>query len=265
MKLELLEYKPVKDSEYPPLLFVHGGYHGAWCWKEHFLPYFSEKGFHVYALSFRGHGASEGREQLNSYSLDDYRDDVLKVLEQLDKKPVLIGHSIGGAVVQKVLHLHPEKIQAVVLMSSLPPYGFIPDFLRIVLFHNQDANRLYLYDQGKSTEFPIKLFLSQEFPTGHLPDFINLIQPESAKARGEFFHRVVPRPEKRTVPMLVIGSKKDRVISACSTKRVAKIYQTEPVIFSNLCHDMMLDPNWRTVADWIITFLYPFQFQCEEE
>jgi hypothetical protein len=28
------------SSSKPPLLFVHGSYHSAWCWQEHFMPYF---------------------------------------------------------------------------------------------------------------------------------------------------------------------------------------------------------------------------------
>ncbi len=39
-----------------PLLFVHGGaFHGgAWCWDDHFLDYFAERGYHALALNLRG-------------------------------------------------------------------------------------------------------------------------------------------------------------------------------------------------------------------
>ncbi len=42
----------------PPLLFIHGAWHGAWCWDEHFLDFFANNGFHAVALSLRGHGNS---------------------------------------------------------------------------------------------------------------------------------------------------------------------------------------------------------------
>lgn len=85
MKLEVLEYLSEINQGESPLLFLHGAYHGAWCWKENFLPYFSSKGFTYYALSLRGHGESEGREKLHSFSLKDYMEDVLETLLILKK------------------------------------------------------------------------------------------------------------------------------------------------------------------------------------
>lgn len=38
----------------PPLVFVHGSFHAAWCWAEHWLPFFSLAGFDCYALSLLG-------------------------------------------------------------------------------------------------------------------------------------------------------------------------------------------------------------------
>jgi pimeloyl-ACP methyl ester carboxylesterase len=39
---------------YPPLVFVHGSYHAAWCWAEQWLPFFSESGYDCYSLSLLG-------------------------------------------------------------------------------------------------------------------------------------------------------------------------------------------------------------------
>jgi len=43
-----------KNVEYPPLVFVHGSYHAAWCWAEHWLPFFSSSGYDCYAVSLLG-------------------------------------------------------------------------------------------------------------------------------------------------------------------------------------------------------------------
>ena len=43
------------DRLRPPLLFLHGSAHAAWCWAEHFLPHFAAAGYDAYALSLRGH------------------------------------------------------------------------------------------------------------------------------------------------------------------------------------------------------------------
>lgn len=58
MRLELIAQLPSSPSQSTPLLFVQ--WHAAWCW-EHFLPWFAARGHAAYALSLRGHGASDGR------------------------------------------------------------------------------------------------------------------------------------------------------------------------------------------------------------
>src|SRR5437762_4644186 len=76
MDLELITRKAQGDSYATPLLFVHGAWHGAWCWDEHFLPYFAEQGFDAHALSFRIHGKSESVGQLRWKRAADYVADV---------------------------------------------------------------------------------------------------------------------------------------------------------------------------------------------
>lgn len=121
--LEVLCRTPSGQPKPAPLLFVHGAYVSAWCWEEHFLPWFAERGWAAYALSLSGHGHSRRREHLDSYSIDDYVRDVAEVAARLPAPPVLIGHSMGGMVVQKYLEKH--RAPAAVLMSSVPPQGLL--------------------------------------------------------------------------------------------------------------------------------------------
>jgi pimeloyl-ACP methyl ester carboxylesterase len=53
-RLEIITQQPKKDAGLTPLLFVHGGWHGAWCW-EFFQSYFAEQGYVSHALNLRGH------------------------------------------------------------------------------------------------------------------------------------------------------------------------------------------------------------------
>ena len=46
MHLELLTQEPEATPHSTPFLFVHG----AWCWAEHFLPYFAQHGYVSHAL-----------------------------------------------------------------------------------------------------------------------------------------------------------------------------------------------------------------------
>src|SRR4051794_34369063 len=105
----------------PPLLFVHGGYTDAWCWEPYFLPWFAELGYPAHALSLRGHGASGGRETLFVAGLDDYAADVERVAAKFAAAPVLIGHSMGAAVVERLLATRP--VRAAALLAPIPPAG----------------------------------------------------------------------------------------------------------------------------------------------
>src|SRR5215210_7901490 len=106
MKLEIISREPEIKRYETPLLFVHGTGHAAWSWDEYFLPYFAEKGFSSHAVSLRGHGVSEGHEKLKWTSVADYVGDVFQAASDLPKSPVVIGHSIGGLVIQKYLEKH---------------------------------------------------------------------------------------------------------------------------------------------------------------
>src|SRR5262249_49069180 len=104
-----------------PLLFVHGGWHAAWCWDEHFLDFFAENGFRAAAVSLRVHGGSTTTQRLRPCSIADYVADVKSAAAQLDVQPVIVGHSMGGFVVQKFLETTHSP--AGVLVASLPPQG----------------------------------------------------------------------------------------------------------------------------------------------
>ena len=66
-------------------------------------------GFPSHALSLRGHGESGGRESLFVAGLDDYVADVEHVAATLPSPPVLIGHSMGAAVVERLLTTRPDS------------------------------------------------------------------------------------------------------------------------------------------------------------
>ena len=100
MKQEILRSLPKDEAGLPPVLFVHGAYSGAWIW-EHFLGLFADRGYPAYAVSLRGHGASEG--DLASASFADYVDDVETAAGAIGAEPVLVGHSMGGLVISSII------------------------------------------------------------------------------------------------------------------------------------------------------------------
>ena len=120
-KLEVISRLRSGLRHAPPILFVHGAWHGAWCWDEFFLSYFAAHGFEVHTLSLRGHGASEGRTQLHRSRIRHYVEDVAAVVAGFSSAPILVGHSMGGFVVQKFLET--QSSPAAFLLASIPPAG----------------------------------------------------------------------------------------------------------------------------------------------
>ena len=74
------------DPNGTPVLFVHGAFHGAWCWDEHFLDFFAGRGYHAVALDLRRHPGDP-----TGATVADYVADVAAAAGRLAQPPVVIG------------------------------------------------------------------------------------------------------------------------------------------------------------------------------
>jgi len=257
MKLEVLKEEPVSNARPTPILFVHGMWHGAWCWEEYFLPYFAQQGYKSYALSFRGHGASEGRERLRWTTLADYVADVSQVASQMDKAPVLVAHSMGGLVVQKYLESHDAP--AAVLLASVPPKGVIPTTLRIFRRHPLAVIKvnltLSMYPVIETPRLAHEAFFSANMPKEKVKAYFSKLQDDSYRAYLDMLGLGLPRPERVKTRMLVLGAANDSIFTTSEVEATARAYGTTAEFFPDMAHDMMLEPGWQAVADRILGWL----------
>ncbi|MBA2608988.1 MAG: alpha/beta hydrolase, partial [Actinobacteria bacterium] len=101
-----------------PLLLVHG-FGGS---KEDFtdyLPRLGAIGWHAVAPDLRGHGGSTKPRDESAYSLAGIADDLNELVRALGwSKATVLGHSMGGMVVQLFVLAHPERVSALVLMDT---------------------------------------------------------------------------------------------------------------------------------------------------
>lgn len=115
----------------PPLLFIHGAFHGAWCYAEHFLPFFAAAGHDCYALSLRGHGASELGEHPagGAATLRTHLDDIASFVATLARPPVLVLHSTSGLLAAPYASQAGQgagarpPLAGLVMLASVPPSG----------------------------------------------------------------------------------------------------------------------------------------------
>ena len=103
MNLELIKEAAQGPSRPVKLLFIHGICTAAWLWRPLFLPYFAGLGYESYALSLRGHGESEGREDIRKFSLADFAEDIGWALDEIGGPVVVVGHSLGGGALQSFI------------------------------------------------------------------------------------------------------------------------------------------------------------------
>jgi pimeloyl-ACP methyl ester carboxylesterase len=258
MKLEVLTQEPEPDAGSTPVLFVHAMFHGAWCWEEHFLPYFAQHGYVAHAVSLRGHGGSEGRERLRWNSVADYVDDMSQVVNQLPTTPVLVGHSMGGLFIQKYLQSH--KAPAAVLLASVSPKGLLPATLRCFHLHPlafMKANlTLSTYPVVGTPERYRELFFSSDIPGERLATYFARVQEESYRAYVEMILMGLrpPGPIIDT-PLLVLGAANDAAISPGEIEATARWHNTQAELFPHMAHATMLESGWQAVADRILGWL----------
>ncbi len=257
MQLETVTEEPRGNPRPTPVLFIHGAFHGAWCWTEHFLPYFAEHGYTSHALSLRGHGHSEGRERLRRTRIADYVADVEQVVSELPQTPILVGHSMGGLIVEKYLEKHPTP--AGVLLAPVPVRGIRRTTTRIALHHPiafLKANLTWsLYPIIGTPSLAGEAFFSTDMPTEMRDGYFSRLQDESYFANLDMLALSLPSPEKVDVPILVLGAESDIMFSRSEVEATARAYKTQAEFFPSMAHDMMLEAGWQSVADRILRWL----------
>lgn len=253
--LETITRTPKSQTHKTPLLFVHGMWHGAWCWDENFLPYFAEHGYQAAALSLRGHAGSEGKIRGNTIA--NYVNDVEQVAGQFDTPPVIIGHSMGGFLAQKYLETHAAP--AAVLLASSPHYGLWPTFLRITaqrpLTILKVIGQLRLYPVVETPEAARWALFSKDMPKEQVLKHHIKLNDESFRMFVDLLGLSFTHPKKIKTPMLILGAENDNAISAGQVRATAQAYGVQAEIFPNMAHDMMIEAGWESVAQRILSWL----------
>jgi pimeloyl-ACP methyl ester carboxylesterase len=250
--LEVIDRGSSTESHRVPLLFVHGACGSAWCWDEHFLDFFADKGYRAVALSLRGHGASSLSKPLKSCSIADYVDDVHAVADELDSPPVVIGHSMGCTVVLNYLARH--RSPAAILMAPCTPQGIRRVAYRIIRRHPWIALRVNTF--GTQADLFNTPALAREFlfcagtPDSIVTSCATRIEPESTRAVRQTATRL-PDAGLVTAPMLVLGATDDGSRIDGDVAALAHLYQTNAELFPDMGHMMMMEPGWKAVAERI--------------
>ncbi len=112
-------YEAAGDPGKTPLVFLHGIGGAARAWREE-IAAFGDR-YRAVAWDMPGYGASVPLASVSIVALADALQDFLQQIGA--RRPILVGHSIGGMIVQQWLIKHPRDAAAVVLAQTSPAFG----------------------------------------------------------------------------------------------------------------------------------------------
>jgi alpha-beta hydrolase superfamily lysophospholipase len=257
VKLEIISKYPEAEQHQTQLLFIHGMLCTASCWNVYFLDYFAQHGFVSHAVNLRGHGKSEGREKLRWVRISDFIEDVTNVVQQLPSQSVLIGHSMGGFIVQKYLQDHDAP--GAVLLSSPSPSGLLPTAIRKAWRHplafakvNLTLSLLPFIATPKLTR---DAFFSEDLPDEQLMEYWKQMQDDSFMAFLDMIALDLPKPARVKTPLLILGAGRDNMIGGSEIKSTGRAYKAQAEIIPDLAHNSMLELRWESVAYRILCWL----------
>jgi pimeloyl-ACP methyl ester carboxylesterase len=249
--IEIIRQPAKGVSAHPPVLFVHGAWHGAWI--------ISRRPGSTLWRSTCGHGNSEAHGAMRWNRISGYADDVMHVLETLDEKPVLIGHSMGGLVAQHCMKRAGAKLAGAGLLATVPWHGVWRATSVVAMRHPlifAEANlRWTLYPIVREPGRARELFLEADVPQAEAEAFAAKLCDESYVAYLDMLGLGLAGKFEAEMPVMVIGGEKDALFTPASQHSTAQRYNGACHIIAGAPHDIMLASQWRQAADLLVDWI----------
>jgi alpha-beta hydrolase superfamily lysophospholipase len=247
------------------VVFVHGMYMNPLCW-EHWVDSYQAKGYKCLAPAWPGRDRPietlrklHPDPRLGKLTLSRVLEHFTDTIKTLDEKPILIGHSMGGLVVQ--LLLQRDLTAAGVAIDSAPPmcvfttrWSFLKsNWPHITPFVSQNRPIEMTFERFQYA-FVNTLPLSEQRAA-----FEKYVVPESRRVPRESLTARVDF-KKPHPPLLLIAGSADNIIPASLSKANYAKYKPFPSVtdfkeFSGRTHFVIGQKNWEEVANYVLAWL----------
>ena len=228
-ELALHVEQPAAQTNRAPILLLHGIFAAAWVF-EHAQRWLAARGYTSYALDLRGRGASVPVAGVGRVPVGAYIEDALAAARAVAGRhagatPILIGHSMGGLLAQKVAEAGLAR--ALVLLCSAPPRG-IPVLGRTLL--SKMIMPRYLLPLLRSRPLmPTRADADAMILNGVLPDeraaIFAKLSPDSGRAARELaFGAIRVDAGRIRCPVLSVVGLDDRFVPPRAGRAIAKRY-----------------------------------------
>jgi len=190
------------------------------------------------------HGDLE-HDGLKTTPLSAYVDAVASAAASLDPPVILVGHLMGGFVIQK--YLESAGADLAILLASTPSAGARGMVTRMVTRRPLTFAKTMM--TGKATDSPERTrdyFFSPGTPAAVVNECHRRLQPESVQALKDMMSPL--HPERVTTPVVVLGAEHDWLVAPSKElTATARAYHTTARTLPG-GHDMMLDTAWQQAA-----------------
>lgn len=241
------------------IIFIHGMFQNDKSWNK-WASYFSSKGHHCFAEPWPMHEGEPSAlrknppPRLGDLRLDEVIDKMSAFVRKTDKDAVLIGHSVGGLIVQ---HLVNQGLGSKgVCISSVAPnkmlsldWGFFKNSISIANPFKGDEP-FYMTPEGFHSSFCNTMSeqaSDKAYEATATHDSRNVLRDcmmEAGEIELKHTHK----------HLLFIGGEKDQIIPAALNEKNAKAYKeglAEFKQFENRGHFICGQPGWEEVADYV--------------
>jgi pimeloyl-ACP methyl ester carboxylesterase len=244
------------------IILIHGNFVNNLSWSA-WKPHYEQKGYTVYNPPNPGHEGNPAQlrakvhPDLTKTGFIDVINALVKFIDTLPEKPLVIGHSMAGMAVMKLTEL--GKVAAGVSIDGAPPKNVFPPFSTIKI-----AFPAFGFLPGKkyfmgSQKWYNKAFFNTLPESERQKAFETYAVPESFKVSQQlvlnsFANIDFKKPHTR---LLFIGGGSDSIFPTSLTKKLAGKYKdknsrVDVKIYEGKSHFICGEAGWEFVADDIL-------------
>lgn len=260
------------NSSRSPIVFVHGLWLHAESWNP-WIDFFRANGYEAVAVSWPGDAETteatrRNAEAVAGYGVTEIADHIAGQIKAFEPKPVLIGHSFGGLLVQNLLGrdlaaaaiaIDPAPIKGVpelplsALKSAFPVLGN-PFNLRRAVSLTEPQFR-FGFTNAVSEQEARELYAKYAMPAPGRPLFqaaTAIFNPNSATK--------VNVANATRGPLLLISGAQDNTVPPVLVRSALKAYRKSPAVtefkeFPGRGHSLTIDSGWQELAEYCLDWL----------
>ncbi|MBU8541205.1 alpha/beta hydrolase [Falsiroseomonas tokyonensis] len=243
---------PAPRPDAPALLLLHGAACGSWVWAEGFGARLAAAGHAVFAPGFN-RGTPD-----RPAGLADYMADARAAMAALHRRVVLVGHSLGGLVAQRLLDA-PE-VAGLALLAPAPPEGLAWASWRLALADPPLWRAVARMTEPGGTVAEAALLRRALFGPG-MAEAVALhhLARMGAESRLALLEAQAPQPVPPAWglgrPLVVFGGRRDPLVPPDAVVRTAAWHAAPFALLDGMGHAMMLDLGWEALADRLAGWL----------